>query len=112
MSEDRIYLLHVRDAVADILAYAEAGEDAFLHETMRQDAVIRKLEVIGEAVKQISEHTRALRPDIPWRRVAGMRDRLIHQYFGVDLDLVWNVVRLELPGLAGAVDDLLSRNPE
>jgi len=107
-----VYLRHVRDAIADLLAYAEAGEDAFLRETMRQDAVIRKLEVIGEAVKQISEPARALRPDIPWRSVAGMRDRLIHQYFGVDLDLVWNVVRLELPGLAGAVDDLLSRNLE
>jgi uncharacterized protein with HEPN domain len=111
VSEDRIYLLHVRDAIADILVYAEAGEDAFLRETMRQDAIIRKLEVIGEAVKQLSDNTRDSRPHIPWRRVAGMRDRLIHQYFGVDLDLVWNVVRLELPALAKAVDDVLSQTP-
>jgi uncharacterized protein with HEPN domain len=112
VSEDRIYLLHVRDAIADILVYAEAGEDAFLRETMRQDAIIRKLEVIGEAVKQLSDNTRDSKPDIPWRRVAGMRDRLIHQYFGVDLDLVWNVVRLELPTLLEAVDDVLSQMPD
>ena len=112
MSEDRIYLLHVRDAIADILVYAEAGEDAFLRETMRQDAIIRKLEVIGEAVKQLSDNTRESKPDIPWRRLAGMRDRLIHQYFGVDLDLVWNVVRLELPTLLEAVDDVLSQMPD
>ena len=112
MSEDRIYLLHVRDAIADILVYAEAGEDAFLRETMRQDAIIRKLDVIGEAVKQFSDNTRDSKPDIPWRKVAGMRDRLIHQYFGVDLDLVWNVVRLELPALLEAVDDVLSQMPD
>jgi uncharacterized protein with HEPN domain len=112
VSEDRIYLLHVRDAIADILVYAEAGEDAFLRETMRQDAIIRKLEVIGEAVKQFSDNTRDSKPDIPWRKVAGMRDRLIHQYFGVDLDLVWNVVRLELPALLEAVDDVLSQMPD
>jgi len=112
VSEDRIYLLHVRDAIADILVYAEAGEDAFLRETMRQDAIIRKLEVIGEAVKQLSDNTRESKPDIPWRRLAGMRDRLIHQYFGVDLDLVWNVVRLELPTLLEAVDDVLSQMPD
>jgi len=112
VSEDRIYLLHVRDAIADILVYAEAGEDAFLRETMRQDAIIRKLDVIGEAVKQFSDNTRDSKPDIPWRKVAGMRDRLIHQYFGVDLDLVWNVVRLELPALLEAVDDVLSQMPD
>jgi len=53
VSEDRVYLLHVRDAIADILVYAEEGEDEFLRETMRQDAIIRKLEEIGEAVKQL-----------------------------------------------------------
>jgi uncharacterized protein with HEPN domain len=102
----------VRDAIADILVYAEAGEDAFLRETMRQDVIIRKLDVTGEAVKQLSDNARESKPDLPWRRVAGMRDRLIHQYFGVDLDLVWNVVRLELPTLLEAVDERLSQMPD
>lgn len=112
MIDDRIYLQHVRDAITDIMTYAKAGEDAFLADTMRQDAILRKLEVIGEAVKRISTGTRDLRPDVSWKLVAGMRDRLIHHYFGVDLDLVWNAVRREVPVLAEAVTDLLARLPE
>lgn len=112
MNEDRIYLRHVLDAVTDIMAYAQAGEDAFLGDTMRQDAILRKLEVVGEAVKRLSPAVRDLRPDIPWKLVAGMRDQLIHHYFGVDLDLVWNAVRRDLPLLAEAVSDLLTRTPD
>ena len=76
---------------------------------MRQDAVIRKLEIVGEAVKRISETTRARRPEIPWKQIAGMRDRLTHHYVGVDLGLVWRVVERDLQPLNIAVDELLSR---
>ena len=58
---------------------------------MRQDATLRKLEVIGQAVKNLSERTKSSQPDIPWKQIAGMRDKLVHDYFGVDLDLVWGV---------------------
>lgn len=70
---------------------------------MRQDAIIRKLEIIGEAVKQLSAETRARRPKIPWKQIAGMRDRLTHAYFGVDLGLVWRVIERDLPELETAV---------
>ncbi len=75
---------------------------------MRQDAVIRKLEIIGEAVKQLSDETRQRRPEIPWKQIAGMRDRLTHAYFSVDLGLVWAVVDRDLDALATAVRALLS----
>jgi len=75
---------------------------------MRQDAVLRKFEIIGEAVKQLSDAAKQRRPDIPWKRIAGMRDRLIHNYFGVDLGLVWAVTERELPALKKAVDALSS----
>ena len=109
MKDERVYLGHVRDAINDIKSYAAVGEAAFLADRMRQDAVIRKLEIVGEAVKRISETTRALQPDIPWKQIAGMRDRLTHDYFGVDLGLVWRVVERDLHTLDAAVEELLSR---
>ena len=83
------------------------GYDTYLDDRMRQDAIVRRLEVIGEAVKQLSESSRTAEPDIPWRRIAGMRDRLIHGYAGVDLEIVWRVVEDELPPLERAVRRML-----
>ncbi|HXV82941.1 MAG TPA: HepT-like ribonuclease domain-containing protein, partial [Candidatus Binatia bacterium] len=77
VKDERVYLGHIRDAINDIKAYA-SGEEAFLADRMRQDAIIRKLEIIGEAVKRLSDETRARRPEIPWKQIAGMRDRLTH----------------------------------
>ncbi len=68
-----------------------------MDEPMRQDAIIRNLETAGEAAKQVPDNVRARAPEIPWRQMAGTRDKLAHDYFGVDLDLVWDVVTKELP---------------
>ena len=108
MKGQRVYLGHIRDAIDDITSYAAVGRDTFMADRMRQDAVIRKLEIIGEAVKQLSDKTRQRRPEIPWNQIAGMRDHLTHAYFGVDLGLVWGVVERDLGALATAVAALLS----
>ena len=108
MKDDRVYLGHIRDAIHDIEEYTAGGRDAFMSDRMRQDAVIRKLEIIGEAVKHLVEETTQRRPDIPWKRIAGMRDRLTHDYFGVDLALVWTAVERDVPQLRSAVDELLT----
>jgi uncharacterized protein with HEPN domain len=71
--------------------------------------VIRNIEIIGQAVKGISEDTRVLDPTVQWRQIAGMRDKLIHEYFGVDLVLVWDVVEQELPGLRLHLEKLHER---
>ena len=107
MKDDRVYLLHVRDAIERIRSYTAAGQGPFMADTRTQDAVIRNLEIIGEAVKRLSENTRSRRPDIPWSRIAGMRDVLIHQYFGVKLETVWEVVAHHLSPLSAAVADIL-----
>lgn len=79
-----------------------------MSDRMQQDAVIRKFEIIGEAVKHLSAETTKRRADIPWRRIAGMRDRLTHDYLGVDLALVWAAVERDVPHLRSAVDALLT----
>jgi uncharacterized protein with HEPN domain len=77
VSRDALYLQHVLDAIGAVERYAAVGYDEFMAESHWQDAVIRQLEIIGEAVKRISPETLLHRPDIPWRRIAGMRDVLI-----------------------------------
>lgn len=107
MKDDRVYLLHIEEAIANIQDYVSAGKDAFFQKKMIQDAVIRNLEIIGEAVKNISSATRQSAPEVPWQKIAGLRDVLIHDYFGVDLDTVWLVVENRLPVLSQHISLLL-----
>jgi uncharacterized protein with HEPN domain len=108
----------IRDYLRDILETINLAEsfiqgmtfEVFQTESKTSFAVIRALEVIGEATKSIPEEIRAQYPLIPWRGFAGMRDKLIHAYFGVDLQVVWDTVQQDLPGLKLAVEQLLGGN--
>jgi uncharacterized protein with HEPN domain len=108
VKDDRIYLEHIRDAINDISSYTNSGRETFFVDRMRQDATLRKLQVIGQAVKNLSETCKLREPEIPWKRIAGLRDKVIHDYFGVNLEIVWGVVEKELPNLRQAIDNLLS----
>ncbi len=97
MKDDRIYLAHILDSIEHIESFITSGRDEFFKSRLIQDAVIRNLEIIGEAVKQLSMELRVQNNDLPWREMAGLRDVLIHEYFGVDLRTVWGVIEKELP---------------
>lgn len=99
MKDDRIYLLHIRDAIQHIGEYTAAGKDSFLADRKTQDAVVRNLEIIGEATKRLSSTLKSAHADMAWKPIAGLRDKLIHDYFGINLQLIWDVVEQDLPAL-------------
>ena len=103
-----VYLLHIRDAIVRIQTYTEGGQEEFLNNKMIQDAVIRNLEIIGEATKKLTPYLKDRRPEVPWNRIAGMRDVLIHDYFEVDLQIVWDVVKNRLPELKEHIESLIA----
>lgn len=100
MKTDLAYLRHIMDSIAKIESYyATVQKEEFMTVSHWQDAIIRNLEIIGEATKQLSKPLKEQYPDIPWRNIAGLRDVLIHNYMGVDLESVWNVIENDLPSL-------------
>jgi uncharacterized protein with HEPN domain len=107
MTGDRLYLTHILECIEWIESYTRDGYAAFVESRKTQDAVFRNFEVMGEATKRLSQNVRDAYPDVPWRRVAGLRDVLIHDYFGIDPDEVWGVVQANLPKLKQQIEAIL-----
>lgn len=107
MKDQRLYLIHIKECIEKIEQYTKDGETLFSNDPKTQDAVIRNFEIIGEAVKHLSENTRQNVSQIPWRQFAGFRDVLIHQYDTINLSEVWLTVIDDIPILKEAVRILL-----
>jgi len=106
-------LQDILESIRQIEEYtAGLTKERFSAEMIVQDAVVRRLEIIGEAVKGLPEELRARHPEIPWRQVAGARDVLSHEYFRVDLDLTWEMVKTNLPGLEASVRLMLAEGED
>lgn len=108
MEKDEVYLRHILDAIVIIEGYVRnVNRDAFLDNKLLQDGIVRELEIIGEAAKNLSQDFKEKHDHIPWRRIMSMRNRLIHEYFGVSLKAVWQTVEKDLPRLKKWIEDLI-----
>ena len=106
--DEKVYLQHIIDAISRIEEYLQGiDEGTFSQRPLIQDGVIRQLEIIGEAVKRISSELRERYSHIPWQDIAGTRDKLIHHYFGVDIEKVWLMVREDMPVFKEEVKKIL-----
>lgn len=103
-------MVQIEDIIESLLRIEEyilsINKDDFISNVQIQDAVVRRLEIIGEAVKNIPQEIKVKYPHIPWKKIAGMRDLLIHEYFGVNLDRIWKVAKEDIPNLKKEISEI------
>lgn len=108
MRDDREWLLDILEALEKIEKYADLGETNFFEEELVQIWIVYYIQVAGEAANQLSESLKKSHPAIPWKGIIGMRNVLVHQYFGLDLDEIWSTVFYDLPALKQKIQELLA----
>ena len=112
MRSDRQRLLDILEAIVNIERYAEQGRDAFFQEELIQAWIVHHIQIIGEAAAHISQILREQYPDILWTDIISMRNVLVHHYFGIDLEEIWDTVTIDIPNLKQIVKEILQEVPE
>ncbi len=108
--DDRVYLRHILDAIHRVQEYlAGVSYDQFSQNHLLQDGVVRQLEIIGEAARNLSSSFESAHPELPWNKMIGIRNRLIHAYFEVNLRIVWDTVQGDLPSLEAQIEYILEK---
>lgn len=108
MKDDKLYLIHITECLADINEYMIGGQDSLMTSKLIQDAVIRKLQVLAESTLRLSETIKASHPEVNWRAIRGFRNVVVHDYLKVNLAEVANIVAQDLPALKNAVESMLA----
>jgi uncharacterized protein with HEPN domain len=113
LRRDRLYLLDIAEACQKIARFIDGKAfEEFSQDEVLFDATVRNLQNIGEAVRSVPAETRAIRPDVEWTRIVGLRHLLVHQYFGVDEEIVWDLAANKCPALLKAVEAMLRDLPD
>ena len=106
MKDDAVYLQHILECIERIAQYTQAGRAAFLASTLIQDGVLRNLQTLGQSAGRLSEPLRTAHPEVEWKSIVGLRNVLVHDYLGVNIARIWEVVAHDLPDLKGKVTAL------
>ena len=99
MKEDTVYLRHIRECIRRIEEDVAGGREEFMGSHTIQDAVLRNLQTMAEATQRLSDAAKATRPEVEWRAIAALRNVLVHDYLGADLENIWQIVQRDVPGL-------------
>jgi uncharacterized protein with HEPN domain len=105
--DDRLYLVHIRECIERIERYTAPGQAAFLADTMIQDAVLRNLHTLSESTQRLSDELKAGHTGVDWRSIAAFRNVVVHNYLGIDLAQIWDIVERDLPSLKYTVETIL-----
>ena len=107
MKDERLYLIHIVECVTRIQQYTSEGKDAFMSDTKTQDAVLRNLQTLAESTQRISANLKVAHPEVEWSKVAGLRNILVHDYLGINLVRIWEILEHGLPELKNQVASIL-----
>lgn len=107
MKDDRLYLIHMRECGDRIEQYVLGSRDTFMHSTLIQDAVLRNLQTLGQSAGRLSDTLRDAHPEVNWRGIIGLRNILVHDYLGISLVRIWEIVEHDLPELRRKVEALI-----
>ena len=107
MKDDLFYLIHIAECIAKVKEYVTPGYEEFMESTLIQDAVMRNLQILGESTRRLSDETKAHGKEIDWRAIIGLRNVMVHDYLGITLDRVWEIIENDLPILEHQVQAIL-----
>jgi uncharacterized protein with HEPN domain len=107
VNDDKLYLIHIRESIESINQFVVGGHDTFIRSELIQAGVLYKLQTMAESTQRLAEALKAQYPQVEWEKIRGFRNRLVHGYLNVNLDIVWDIVEHYLPSLKDAVEAML-----